>query len=1080
MKKNLFFSILLLVTKVYTQTVPANEVSLDQMLVNIDKTTVISGVIYERVAPYTNLYSFNTNVNRNIADFEFFKQALLEMYLASNQSQFSSIETLNNNLNPIVYNDASVTMGILNTPFQSINYNEENPSLGRLQYDATNYLFYASVNTSLPLFNSSFATVISPLKDVVKGDYISFNWATPFIFENTLNNTKRIKNLTVNYGNGTVYTVISNYIIASATQQINYPDTGEKQITFTITYSDNSSLTTYAKIKYLKVITNPSYRIMGSDPNCGSEYKLREHNKEIVSDYQFQGYDEPFAFKGFINWDVFYRTTATEKKLLKPIIIIDGFDPGDKRKVLPCDYEPLQYKVGESRAISEIMKYGVNKDKDLIKELQNKGYDVVIVNQPTYYIMNTPPYQIVPIGTSGSKEIDGGGDYIERNGLNLVTLIKKINAELITNGSTEKLVIVGPSMGGQISRYALAYMEKNNIPHNTRLWVSVDSPHLGANIPLGTQAEISLLKDGNDEARNFYDKQLGSVAAKQQLIEFHKEIVEYINLGNLRIPLRKVDESLLNARTISQGFSTNSGSSFFQNFYNNQFSNGLPNSKGYPMNLRKIALVNGSLLGAKTGSDSQQTMNIRGFADVCFIFCFKVHAASMEVYTLPIFGNTSKIARYKKGFTDQSIAAPNINSRGNMDIIPGGVFNSYDQLHNSIMGKSGTEMNSASFYIDINPKDIHLESRTNTMIHSFIPTFSALGIKNSNQDWGQSLNRNLVCSGETPFDSFYGETINTEHTSFNENSVAWLFKELGDSTRPPIAQTPIYPLQKGLLGGSNNICLNTSTIYQLDPCKVPSSATWSVTPNLQIVSSNGYSITFKGISNGTATITATFQNGQIISKTIWVGLPSIVSLTSYSGIPFTVAVTPYPAGCGFGSRTYWTFKSNFNDYTNQYVFRINNEIVVTKSTTNGSVNVYADELGVGGTFQMTVTPKNSCGTYVGTSKLYKLYNPTDCECGRISCGPQQRTSSTTQETIFKIYPNPSSNIVNIDLFDPNNKPANGATISGELFDLMGQSKSRIEIINNKAFFSVQGLKKGVYVLKIYINGIAESHQIGVE
>jgi len=80
-------------------------------------------------------------------------------------------------------------MGVLNTPFQSVNYNEENPSLGRLQYDKTNFLFYASTNTSYPLFNSSFATVISPLKDVVKGDYISFNWASSFIFENTINST---------------------------------------------------------------------------------------------------------------------------------------------------------------------------------------------------------------------------------------------------------------------------------------------------------------------------------------------------------------------------------------------------------------------------------------------------------------------------------------------------------------------------------------------------------------------------------------------------------------------------------------------------------------------------------------------------------------------------------------------------------------------------------------------------------------------------------------------------------------------------------------------------------------------------
>ncbi|EOG6908102.1 T9SS type A sorting domain-containing protein [Flavobacterium psychrophilum] len=34
--------------------------------------------------------------------------------------------------------------------------------------------------------------------------------------------------------------------------------------------------------------------------------------------------------------------------------------------------------------------------------------------------------------------------------------------------------------------------------------------------------------------------------------------------------------------------------------------------------------------------------------------------------------------------------------------------------------------------------------------------------------------------------------------------------------------------------------------------------------------------------------------------------------------------------------------------------------------------------------------------------------------------------------------------------------------------------------NNKATFSVRGLNKGIYVLKIHINDKVESHQIAVE
>lgn len=53
--------------------------------------------------------------------------------------------------------------------------------------------------------------------------------------------------------------------------------------------------------------------------------------------------------------------------------------------------------------------------------------------------------------------------------------------------------------------------------------------------------------------------------------------------------------------------------------------------------------------------------------------------------------------------------------------------------------------------------------------------------------------------------------------------------------------------------------------------------------------------------------------------------------------------------------------------------------------------------------------------------------------------------------------------------------------TGELFDLMGNSKLKIEILkNNMTSFSVRGLNKGVYVLKIIVNNQTQNHQIIVE
>ena len=102
-------------------------------------------------------------------------------------------------------------------------------------------------------------------------------------------------------------------------------------------------------------------------------------------------------------------------------------------------------------------------------------------------------------------------------------------------------------------------------------------------------------------------------------------------------------------------------------------------------------------------------------------------------------------------------------------------------------------------------------------------------------------------------------------------------------------------------------------------------------------------------------------------------------------------------------------------------------------------------------------------------------------CGTINFSNSFLLNKESPSTIlFKIYPNPSKDIVTIDLRDENNAPDKDATISGELYDIMGTLRSKVALNNNKATFSVLGLNKGIYVLKIYINDQLEAHQIAVE
>lgn len=74
---------------------------------------------------------------------------------------------------------------------------------------------------------------------------------------------------------------------------------------------------------------------------------------------------------------------------------------------------------------------------------------------------------------------------IEANATLLKDIITAIN--LLKDEDAERNIIMGESMGGLICRYALCTMESLGVDHQTKIYVSHDSPHLGANLPISLQ-----------------------------------------------------------------------------------------------------------------------------------------------------------------------------------------------------------------------------------------------------------------------------------------------------------------------------------------------------------------------------------------------------------------------------------------------------------------------------------------------------------------------------------------------------------------------------------------------------------------
>ncbi|WP_019529139.1 lipase family alpha/beta hydrolase [Dasania marina] len=79
-----------------------------------------------------------------------------------------------------------------------------------------------------------------------------------------------------------------------------------------------------------------------------------------------------------------------------------------------------------------------------------------------------------------------GGDYIQRNAGFVRSLLEKVIAQYQIT-SEDNIALVGYSMGGVVARYALLTMESEAVNHHVDLYISVDSPHLGAYVPIAVQ-----------------------------------------------------------------------------------------------------------------------------------------------------------------------------------------------------------------------------------------------------------------------------------------------------------------------------------------------------------------------------------------------------------------------------------------------------------------------------------------------------------------------------------------------------------------------------------------------------------------
>jgi hypothetical protein len=345
--------------------------------------------------------------------------------------------------------------------------------------------------------------------------------------------------------------------------------------------------------------------------------------------------------------------------------------------------------------------------------------------------MNSPQY------STDGLDVDGGSDYIQRNAMVFAELIQTINAQKVGG---EELVVIGPSMGGLISRYALSYMEQNSIAHDTRLFISFDSPHLGANIPISFQYLLNYIAEAEDnaDAQLIVSSLLNTPAAKEMLVDHY--------LGHLLAgSTYEQDPSIL----------LPTGAPNFRDAFQAELD-GL----GFPINVRNVSMINGSGTSMMTGAPStailETTLDLGSFTTV-----------DLDLYFTPAAGQTDQVTGFQSYFLGIPISsfiavAQSPAASAGYDSAPGGTTGLVDGIDPGD-----------------NPIIIALLEAIEQDTFSFIPTISSLAIDNEDDLY---VSPDIGGIHTSPFVNTYIPDENQMHITLNEFNVEFALEEILDGT----------------------------------------------------------------------------------------------------------------------------------------------------------------------------------------------------------------------------------------------------------------------------------------------------------
>ncbi len=1049
----------------------AYRTKMNSVFQNVDKTQASTKYIKEYGYPFLAMDNFNgTLLDSNLLDMNAWRMlygAFATSYVGTTTPTIPALS----NINTTVAN--YVTSGVIPVSLVYANYNDLRPdaiSANLLTY--TNGQIFDVAGRSQNPYRTQTLFASAPSISYSSTPVTQFMFNCDLIYTNLPGTFCSASPLTysiaVDFADGLGYRAVT----LGTAMNVSWALTGDYRIKVKATSSTGTVVQSWFYFSVRSVPCTNCYVIDNKQELIDPSF-LTTPTHNLTSD--------PLGHSG---GRVFYILSKknTTGKIRKPLIIAEGFDLSLLAPELQANNYSLIDFLQEMDQSNNL--YGPN-DKSLNLHLDgiigdgepNNGYDLVFI------------------------DYNYGVDDIRRNANLFQNVLRRVNSEKASVGSTEQNVVWGSSMGGLVTRYGLASIVKNGYYQDTRLpiltshdpqtrlLITHDSPHRGANIPVAVQLLLQYLhaspsinvgifwslsfKDLSPAIEQGYNVISNGVAAKQMLLYRATDAYNVVT-----------NDFLMDGGDYRTMVDFPIGSTYTPQYQISALSNGSQCAqKTFEPNstlLTGAASGGGTLLlGYIAGGNANATLRSAPIYGTTNLPIVDFHFSLKQIY-LGFISYTTIL--------DYVVNSPNIISPTPLQYLvsydgsPGGLSQLPSSYNNFVVNvgfdsknldRDGNFGKALKFLFA--PHAYGYGFTTPYTGFCFVPTGSALdanGFMYSPTAINQVYSNNLnVSSNNSSFPKFLaqsqissitfvkhdviknstvsGNFYSTPHISFATRNSIWLYERITNAaTSGQECTSECNPYN---ITGSKLLC--SYEYYSINSGGAP--VTWVANPSnaayMYITGAGTVILARNNLINAYFTLTASFQSGActITSNPLNIEAGTVP-------MPFFSLLGPYSPVCPGGTAN---FTASVVDPNIEYTWScISGNCGAVQSSSYGighssntySVSSYATT-GTSFTIQATGIRSNVCGTSaVPISSTFTVQIGGNCFA------------------FFSVAlsPNPASNVLNVSITDKSPNAKDDDEFEVTIADLVGNVKHNKKYKTKDNQIDITSLKTGNYSLRL--------------